>query len=201
MSKYSNDLKIEIKDEIEWILRHELIVTSRDEMIDLGIKYGPHIAAVAAIISRHIGIAPEDILKENKRLLMDAGAAQIYLAIRYLKSQVELETGRMISVAQYNKPPASKEDYITGEEGTDNGAKVLASESTTNAPLKENYAEAGSEQYCENAIRYLRWSLGHVRNRLAEMAASGHDFRAEAEDYTAEVMNIVEYLEREPNGG
>lgn len=197
--KKTGRIIIDGQDWLDFVLRNEYIVKTREEIINLGVETTPKIAAISAIISRHVGEAPEEILRPNKDLLRQGAESHIYLWIRNLRNTIELENGKEVTVAQYNKPPATKDDY---DAEPDNGsAATFASEADA---LSDNgdepdrrYAEAGSDRFGNNAITYLNKPImGHIVKRLTEVAVCFgiEDARREADALIGRIDTFVESL-------
>jgi len=198
---------IDIQDWVDEVLRREAIVHTRKEIEQLGVETSPRFAAIAAIVSRHLGEAPEEILKPNKTLLMQGAAGHIYVWIRYLRKTVELENGREVTIPMYNKPFAAREDYTDIDEEEVEGEDIAALESAVDDALDDieeeidrSYAEFGTDRYLENDVGYMHGPLmGHIRNRLNSIAFSAGLARArqEWEAFVEDGWAIIAALEAE----
>lgn len=191
MARKKSDIVIPAQDWVDFILKEELIVTSKKEMIELGIEKGPRVAAIAGIVSRLLGHAPDDILNPNKNILLKGAAYQIYYHIRTMREEIELDSGKIVSVPQYNKPYVmSSRDEKTDDVTFESTVEAMAHDD-------EGYAEVKSQMFYENAVHYLHNPvMGHIRNRLTEVAVCKglEEARKEADALIDRVTEITDDL-------
>lgn len=185
----------------EFCQKRELFVSDKDEMIELAADKGARLAAFVALISRAEGIAPEDILKGDRVLWMDGGAANVHYVISNIKIIKEKE-GKQRKLRKYNTSPAqrtvSAPDPDDIDDALDNDEEIIESVEYQMTADEPHYAEVGSAQNVENAIKGLDVGIGHIRNRLAEIYIGNGDVEGQAELLKQKIDGIVLEL---VNGG
>jgi len=146
--------KLYIKEDItDWrdeALRNETIFTDRHDIID-ALDDGQNTNQIgrAAMVSRALGEAPDDILRPNKFLLNAAATQDVIAIARHEKVIYETDEGKKIRVNAFVGSVKMKDEE--GEEiETDSGPSFVRSD--------DRLATERAEAYLLNVVP------GHVRN-------------------------------------
>jgi hypothetical protein len=164
MTKKKYYIQEEVTDWHDEVVEAGLIFTSQEEMID-AIRRGEKTIRVAraAIVSRLLGKAPDDIVGPNKLLLSHGASYDIRRLVRKLTESVETPTG------EYQARSFVGTSYESVQE-EDKDAEHDTERSFV--PLADN--EAG-----KRAVFYLEHVLpGHIWNHLLIAHASGINVKA-----------------------
>jgi hypothetical protein len=184
-------IQTDVTDWAETALISENFPQTRDELETLAVTTGAKLAAQTAIAGRAMGQVPVDLISEDKALLSDGGALSIHLMLATAKTEIEVN-GKMIRGRKWKaiqRPPET--------DAGDDGERLEAN--IEDALPDHGYTEFGTVESVANAISYLmRFVLGHIWNRLAEIKAGGGDVVGAA---TALIEKINEMVDKLENGG
>lgn len=173
-------IREDISDWQDEAFRAEIIITNERDMLD-ALASGSHTAQVAraAIVSRELGKAPEDIMRPNKVLLTIGAMQDVISTAHKVKIEVETSNGAVYEapafVGKGNKDEAPEETEEKDPEDT--GPSFVAARS----PL----ALERARRYMSNVVP------GHVWNRLLLIHHNGGSVQAEAEELKAKIDEMV----------
>ena len=183
-------IKIDVTD---WAVEHDQIepsVTGEDDLIALVTKQGRSTAQVArlAIIARERGLAPTNILPENKPLLNAGAAVDISSKIARRMKEAQLPNGNTLTVREFVAPVREEEEEGQLANDTQN---VLAPSS----PLPETFVSVESPEARGRALDYLYKIVpGYIMGRLKIIAISGGDVKAAADELKNKIDEMVDRL-------
>ena len=168
-------VKADITDWRDEALQAEYVPKDREEILD-GIEKGMHTPQVAraAIVSRELKEAPEDIINENKLLLLAGAMKSISDIVHSTKTEVETKSGKVLKIPAFIGSPEDGEG--------------------------DSYVLSDSYQGRQRAEKYLRGTVvGHIRNRLALIFQTGGDAKESALWLKVKIDELVNEL-IEPGG-
>lgn len=183
-------IKIDVTDWHEAALNAERVPQTKDDLIEIAIdqQYDARQAAQFYLACRAAGLSPDNLLSDDKNILGAGGGLETHILLANLKEEIEIN-GKMIRARRY-KAIQNKDD-----ESDDGEQMELDAETIEVALPKHGYTRLGTEASCKNALQYLaRNVIGHIRNRLVEIAAAGGDVRAAADALIAKINELVEEL-------
>ena len=184
-------VKIDVTDWHEEALRNESFVTSDDDILSqLAKGISTPALARSAIVSREKKLAPTDIVRPNKMLLMTGGMLDISQMVRSKKRIITTEDGENVLVGEYI------------------GAVRVQDESDVNEDTDDDIKEAGQKEYepsyvtidnHEAALKriqdYMEHRIpGHIWNKLVEVYTVGGDVRNEADKLKDTIDTMVNKL-------
>jgi hypothetical protein len=161
-------LKADISDWRDEAYQDEFLPESKDEIMD-AVETGKHTAEIAraTIVSREVGHAPDDIIRENKLLVMSGAMNDISRMVRNTKTEIETVSGKTWKVPAFLGHPTG-EDVEQSYVSTDtNKGKVWA------------------EKYLETAV------VSHIRNRLATIYQNGGDVTEAADKLKSRIDGLI----------
>jgi len=163
-------IKEDITDWREEVMREEFLPKDKDDILS-GIENGLHTAQVAraAIVSRAMNEAPEDIIRPNKVLLQVGGQQDISQIVARQKVDIETKSGKTWKVPAF-----------IGDQDDDEGQSYYPSDS--------NKAKEIAEQYLQTQV------VGHIRNRLATIYQNGGDVVENATWLKMKIDSLVDDL-------
>lgn len=164
-------LKIDITDWNKEAHEDKFFPESEDDII-AALEREVHTAktARATIVSREIGKAPDDILPENKLLLMAGAMHDISKMVSRRKIKIETSSGKSFEVPSLLGKPAGEDS------------------DTSYIPIDSNKAQEWAENYLDTVV------IGHIRNRLATIYLNGGDIEEIAMQLKLKIDEITKEL-------
>ena len=161
-------LKADITDWRDETYQEEFMPESRDDIMD-AIEKGQHTAKIAraAIVAREVGHAPDDIIRENKLLVMSGAMNDISRMVRNTKTEIETVSGKTWRVPAFLGHPKGE-----------NGEQSYVSTDT-------NKSKVWAENYLETVV------VGYIRNRLATIYQNGGDVAEVADKLKASIDGLI----------
>ena len=163
-------VKADITDWRDEAFQLEYIPKDKEEILD-GIEKGMHTAQVARaiIVSRELKEAPEDIINENKLLLLAGAMKSISEIVHSVKTEIETVSGKTWNIPGFIGNPEDGEG--------------------------DSYVPSDSYQGRERAEKYLKTVVvGHIRNRLALIFQTGGDAKESAMWLKLKIDSLVDEL-------
>ena len=163
-------LKADITDWRDEAYQEEFLPENWEEILG-AIERGQHTVKIAraTVVAREVGHAPDDIIKENKLLVMSGATQEISSKVRSMKTEIETASGKTWKVPAY-----------IGNPGSDEEQSYVATDSYKGKSWAENYLETAV--------------VGHIRNRLATIYQNGGDVIEVADKLKAKVDDLVARL-------
>lgn len=181
-------VKVDVTDWKDEALREEAVPQTNEELVSLAVRQGmsARTAARYAIAARAAGLAPDDVLPNDKVLLGNGGGLVVHMMVANAKERIKI--GNREYLARKYKAIQKQE-----KEPSDNGDQ---SELEVESALPEHgYTQLGTQVSIENAINYLRNRVpGHIWNRLIEIAAAEGDVKTAAEELIDKIGEMVDKL-------
>ena len=163
-------VKADITDWRDEALQAEYVPKDREEILD-GIEKGMHTAQVAraAVVSRELKEAQEDIIRENKMLIQVGAMLDVSQLVISKKVEIETNSGKTWNV------PAFVGDQDDGD--------------------GHSYYPSDSYKAGEIAVKYLQNQVvGHIRNRLGTIFQTGGDVSEKALWLKVKIDELVDEL-------
>lgn len=183
-------VKVDVTDWKDEALREEAVPQTNEELVSLAVRQGmsARTAARYAIAARAAGLAPDDVLPNDKILLGNGGGLVVHMMVANAKERIKI--GDREFLARKYKAIQKQEDE---EEPSGNGDQL---ELEIESPLPEHgYTELGTPASIDNAVDYLRNRVpGHIWNRLIEIAAAEGDVKGAAEELVDKIREMVDKL-------
>lgn len=161
-------LKADITDWRDEAYQEEFMPESKDDIMD-AIEKGQHTAKIAraTLVAREVGHAPDDIIRENKLLVMSGAMNDISRMVQSTKSEIETVSGKTWKVPAFLGNPKGE-----------NGEQSYVSTDT-------NKSKVWAEKYLETAI------VSHIRNRFATIYQNGGDVAEAADKLKARIDGLI----------
>lgn len=181
MMKVKSDvIEIEVPDWYEEHQTEEPTIKSEADLIALAQKMSSVKVGRLAIMSRHLGLSPTNIIPGNKLILQAGSAYQISALIASQKTKAQLPNGNEINVREFVAPVRDDDQNLNDNQK----ANVT--------PSPEFFTPVISEVSRDRALDYLLKRVpGYVMGRLEVIAVNGGDVKAAAVELKARIDEMV----------
>ena len=186
-------IAIDVSDWRDRGLRLEEVPQSEEELVQMAAERGLGARETAEIYMglRAAGIAPDDMLDDDKSLLSDGGTLNVHQRVALQRKRIEI-MGREYSARAWtgvckNEPRDGDglDDQIEMEmdvEALEDGEVPLPG---------QGYLKLGTEESVQSALNALQKIVpGHIKNRAIEIAAGGGDVHGALDELIAEICRI-----------
>ncbi len=163
--------KLYVKADItEWrdeAYQDEFLPENWDDIMD-AMENGQHTAKVAraVIVAREVGLAPDDIVPENKCLIQSGTVNDISKKMRNIKIEIETVSGKTWKVPAFIGQPSGDDEQSYVSSDTHKGMEW-------------------AESYLEKQV------VGNIRNRLANIYQNGGDVTKVADKLKSRIDGIT----------
>lgn len=145
-------------------------------------KWGTVRCAHVLVVAKEMGLVEDDVWHEHKEVMSKGAAWNLRMTMAIAKAEKELTNGRLIKYPKYV-------GVVTEKKPKKDKGEI---ENTSPYPDNPFYVQAKSEIGIARAKKYLKVDvIGHIRNKLAILAANDEDVSKVVKELKADITKLV----------